>query len=393
MNDNRTNRTLCDSSICTGCKACVNVCARNAVTVTDNIDSFTAEIVGQKCADCGLCAEVCPGLNTISLRENIFCKQGWASEDVRANSSSGGAAAAIISGFIRAGGYVASCMFKDGDFRFVITNDLSEAKNFAGSKYVKSDAHFVYREVKELLKRGEKVLFIGLPCQSAAVQNFCRDLPRQSETADNVSDGANLYTADLICHGTPSKEILRMYLAEQGIELAKATEVKFREGNVFGLIVDGKRLAPPNTLDYYTYAFLKSEDYLESCYNCRYAAAKRVSDITLGDAWGQMADTDTKGVSLILCQSEKGKNLVEQALSGDASGTEDAQSGLMLFEVDLEKAIAANPQLKHPSEKTEKRDTYITRIKEGGSVTAATKKTFPAFCLKSSVKSIFGGEK
>jgi len=380
MNDNRTNRTLCDSSICTGCMACLNVCTASAITVSDNIDSFTAEIDGQKCVGCGLCSKVCPNLNLRPLRENIYCRQGWASDDIRTNSSSGGAAAAIISGFIKEGGYVASCMFKDGDFRFVITNDPEEARKFAGSKYVKSDAHFVYKEIKELLTSGEKVLFIGLPCQSAAVQNVC-------------GDDENLYTADLICHGTPSKEILRMYLAEQGIELAKASDVKFRNGNDFGLIIDSKRLAPGNALDYYIYAFLKSEDYLESCYNCRYAASKRVSDITLGDAWGQMSDTDKKGVSLILCQSEKGKRLVEQAICEDPSETGNEQAGLTLFDVDIEKAIAANPQLQHASEKTEKRDTYISRIKEGGSVTAATKKTFPAFCLKSSIKEILGGDK
>ena len=360
--------------------ACLNVCAASAITVSDNIDSFTAEIDGQKCVSCGLCSEVCPNLNPRPLRENIYCRQGWASDDIRTNSSSGGAAAAIISGFIREGGYVASCMFKDGDFRFVITNDPEEAKMFAGSKYVKSDAHFVYKEIKALLKSGEKVLFIGLPCQSAAVQNVC-------------GDDENLYTADLICHGTPSKEILRMYLTEQGIDLAKVTDVKFRNGNDFGLIIDSKRLAPGNALDYYIYAFLKSEDYLESCYNCRYAASKRVSDITLGDAWGQMSDTDKKGVSLILCQSEKGKRLVEQAICEDPSETGNEQAGLTLFDVDIEKAIAANPQLQHASEKTEKRDTYISRIKEGGSVTAATKKTFPAFCLKSSIKEILGGDK
>lgn len=368
------------------------MCTASAITVSDNIDAFTPEIDGQKCVGCGLCSEVCPNLNPRPLRENIYCRQGWASDDIRTNSSSGGAAAAIVSGFIKEGGYVASCMFKDGDFRFVITNDPEEARKFAGSKYVKSDAHFVYKEIKELLKSGEKVLFIGLPCQSAAVQNIC-------------GDDENLYTADLICHGTPSKEILRMYLAEQGIDLEKATDVKFRNGNDFGLIIDGKRLAPGNALDYYTYAFLKSEDYLESCYNCRYAASKRVSDITLGDAWGQMSDTDKKGVSLILCQSEKGKKLVEKAICEDPSETGkqmvdvlssetcNEQAGLTLFDVDIEKAIAANPQLQHASEKTEKRDTYIRRIKDGGSVTAATKKTFPAFCLKSSIKEILGGDK
>lgn len=39
-----------------------------------------------------------------------------------------------------------------------------------------------------------------------------------------------------------------------------------------------------------------------------------LSDITLGDSWGTELSGEVKnGVSLILCQSEKGKELIESA--------------------------------------------------------------------------------
>ena len=66
--------------------------------------------------------------------------------------------------FIKSGGYVASCLFKNGDFVFEITNDLNEARCFAGSKYVKSNPTGIYKKINERLKTN-KVLFIGLPCQ------------------------------------------------------------------------------------------------------------------------------------------------------------------------------------------------------------------------------------
>lgn len=88
-------------------------------------------------------------------------------------SSSGGVALAIISSFIQNGGYVASCLFKDGEFIFELTNDLEMSKKFAGSKYVKSNPNGIYLKIKERLKT-DKVLFIGLPCQVAAVNNYIR---------------------------------------------------------------------------------------------------------------------------------------------------------------------------------------------------------------------------
>ena len=42
-------------------------------------------------------------------------------------------------------------------------------------------------------------------------------------------------------------------------------------------------------------AFLSSLTYTENCYSCKYAQKKRISDITIGDAWGSdLADEEIK---------------------------------------------------------------------------------------------------
>lgn len=353
-------KTVCSYNACTGCMACINVCPKNAISILDDLISYNAEISDEKCIGCGLCEKMCPNINFRVLQEPIYWKQGWASESIRSKSSSGGAASAIIRRFIEDGGYVASCLFIDGEVGFRVTNDLNVAKRFAGSKYVKSNPGTVYNDVKRLIRAGEKVLFIGLPCQSAAVQNVCED-------------NGNLFTADLICHGTPSPKILKQFIRERGIDWESISDIKFRESEFFGVEIDGIRITPRRVQDSYLRLFLNSVDYTENCYACRYAASVRVSDITLGDAWGQLSDTVSGGVSLILCQTQKGKELVENA-------------GLHLEEVDLDKAIQANHQLKRPSVMHPGRGKFFNEIKAGRSIRRATVSIMPKESIKQSIK-------
>ena len=140
-----------------------------------------------------------------------------------------------------------------------------------------------------------------------------------------------------------------------------------------GLSKDGVRLTPRRVVDSYLLAFLDGVDYTENCYSCKYATLNRVSDITLGDAWGQMSDTVPGGVSLILCQTQKGKELLEHA-------------ELHLEEVDLNKAIEANHQLRHPSVKHKRRDVFFKEIQNGHSVRTATAKALPWGSIKQSIK-------
>ena len=61
----------------------------------------------------------------------IYWKQGWAQDSkIRKHSSSGGAAAAIETAFARGGGIVCSCVFLDGEFKFLFAKTVEEIEVF-----------------------------------------------------------------------------------------------------------------------------------------------------------------------------------------------------------------------------------------------------------------------
>ena len=61
-------------------------------------------------------------------------------------------------------------------------------------------------------------------------------------------------------------------------------------------------------------SFLTALSDTENCYSCKDAQEKRPGDITLGDSWGtELPENEwKKGISLILCQTEKGITLSER---------------------------------------------------------------------------------
>jgi len=356
-------KTVCELNRCAGCGACVAKCPKNAVRVVDDLKALNATIAPALCVDCGLCERVCPVVNPVEATRPVEWRQGWAeNEAVRAAASSGGVATALAQAFVENGGVVCSCVFRRGNFVFDFAETSDDVAKFAGSKYVKSDPTDAYAEILRTLKSGRKVLFIGLPCQVAGVRNF---------TGDNES----LYTVDLICHGSPSPNILRMFLKERGYDAEMVDNVAFREKTEFFLSVDGRGVEPPTVRDRYVFAFLKSICYTENCYDCRYASLERVADITLGDSWGsELSETEQKkGVSLILRRTERGAELLESA-------------ELRLSDVDLDKAIANNRQLSKPSERPSERERFYDLLNKTGSFNKTIRKLYPKVCLRQRVK-------
>lgn len=177
-----------------------------------------------------------------------------------------------------------------------------------------------------------------MPCQVAAAKHYTKN-------------HQNLYTIDLICHGTPSPKILEKFLDDYDIKLVDLERIKFRVKNSFKLEQNGKQFAVPTVTDNYLLTFLNSTSYTENCYQCNYARLSRAGDITLGDSWGSELEKkiQDKGVSLILCQSEKGKKLIEQ-------------SDLVLKDVELKRAIEHNHQLQHPSQKPQQREAFFGEL-------------------------------
>lgn len=356
-------KTVCNPEKCTGCGTCSCGCPVSAIAIANRIRDFSAVINEEKCIGCGKCKEVCAQINEAEKKEPVYFKQGWAKKEaIRKKSTSGGVAAAITKAFIEDGGYVASCIYEKGKFIYKIVNDLETARRFAGSKYVKSDPGSIYKEIKDLLKKNEKVLFIGLPCHCAALKKA-------------AGEDKKLYTADILCHGTPSAWLLRKYLLENGIDIYKVKNITFRDGIYYGITCDGNRLSPKRSMDPYTIAFTGGIDFPLSCYDCGYADSKRVSDITLGDAWGQMSDNEPMGVSYIQCQTQKGISLVES-------------SGLHLENVDEKRVKEANEALRKCAEKTEAVDYFFEMIEQGKSFSSCVKRAMPKMYRKQKIKTV-----
>lgn len=321
-------KTVCKTNSCAGCMACIDICPKGAISIKDDLSVYNAVIEEDKCINCNACHHVCQSNHPAELVPPIKWYQGWAEDaELRRKCSSGGYATALSEAFIDSGGVVYGCTFRDGKFVFECAETKKELNKFRGSKYVKSNAIGVYKSVRDRLLKEQKVLFIGLPCQVSAMQNY---VGKKLES--------NLYTIDLICHGTPSPKLLELFLKQYGYTLSELKNIQFRAKAKFMVYGDYKSIITNGVSDKYSIAFLNALSYTENCYSCAYARKERVSDITLGDSWGsELSEGEQKkGISLVLCQTEKGYKLLTKA-------------GIHFESVDIDRAIASNHQLKCPS--------------------------------------------
>ncbi|MCM1500291.1 MAG: Coenzyme F420 hydrogenase/dehydrogenase, beta subunit C-terminal domain [Clostridium sp.] len=353
--------TVCGRNLCTGCNACREVCPKAAIEIEDGMDCLNAKINMEKCINCNACRNVCHIVKEVERKKIELWSQGWAGNpEVRRQAASGGMASAIINAFIDNGGYVCACLFVKGNFEFVLTQEKKYIEQFSGSKYVKSNTKHIYSEIKRKLAENNKVLFIGLPCQVAGLINY---LP--------VELAEFLYTIDLICHGTPSEKLLDVYLKQHQVDISECSDITFRTKFGFHVNSSDNHAIVYGAMDCYSIAFMYGLSYTEGCYHCKYACEERVADITLGDSWGSELDDEekSKGVSLVLCQSEKGKELLEN-------------SDIVLKEVDLKKAVSNNMQLRMPSLMPRQRKFFFKGIHKGNNFDFLTLCCFPKYVVK-----------
>lgn len=181
-------------------------------------------IKGDGCIECGLCEEVCPTNAAPKLNYPLKAFAAWSmNQETRQKSASGGIATTLYTYSLEndisfVGAYLDDkfeCRLKIGDS----TEDIIE---FQSSKYTHSYADDIYKQVGEQLKNGIQVLFVGLPCQVAALNNYL-NLIRV--------DQKNLIKIDIICHGTPNPN----YLIEHINKISKTT-MKLLDTVILGII-------------------------------------------------------------------------------------------------------------------------------------------------------------
>ena len=164
---------------CCGCTACKNICPVNAIEMKEDKEGFLYPIVNEeKCIKCELCKKVCPVLNikNETKEQHAYIFQN-ANDDVRRQSTSGGAFSAIAEKIIDKNGIVYGVIF-DKDFNVIHKGieNKEELYKFRNSKYVQSNLNNVFKEVKENLEKDRWVCFSGTSCQIEGLKNFLRKL-------------------------------------------------------------------------------------------------------------------------------------------------------------------------------------------------------------------------
>lgn len=308
---------------CCGCNACGDVCVHNAISFEKDIEGFWYPIVDKtKCVNCGLCDNVCPIINSTRLKKNDLDQSiCYAAEhknlEVVFDSTSGGLFSALADVMYREKGYVGGAIFND-DFsvRHYISNEKNDLPRLRSSKYLQSNLEGFYKQVRGLLKSGEKILVCGTPCQMAALRAFLR------------KDYENLIIADFICLGVNSPKVWRKYLdsfeERYGHKViyckAKSKEYGWRNLTQKVILDDGKEYYETGNQSNFTKGYLRTHVYARpSCYECKFKGYPRMSDITLADFWkietiDKTLDKDL-GTSLVMINSEKGKAFFEKVKS------------------------------------------------------------------------------
>ena len=298
---------------CTGCGACYNICPKNAIEMKLNHEGFWAPFINEKkCIDCGICSKTCPIENRKYINTSTpSCYAIKAPDEIRKESSSGGAFSLFANKILELNGYVCGAIL-DSDFyaRHIVSNKKSEIEMMRKSKYIQSNVGASYKQIKEKLLDKKIVLFTGTPCQIAGLYNFLD------------SDFENLYTIDIFCHGVPAVKFFHKYLDETfGLKNVKSFNFRTKDYgyNSMNQIVElknGKRIGRNRYFDIFEQGMHSGLFLKNICGDCPFASEPRQADISIGDFWGISSYdkniVDPLGVSAVLINNDKGKVLFEK---------------------------------------------------------------------------------
>jgi len=299
---------------CCGCSMCASSCPVGIISMVSDEEGFLYPHIddNSKCIGCKKCLAVCPVKrdNTEPSSFESFYAGSMKEKEDLISCASGGIATDMARGFVRTGGVVYGAAYSTDwkTVEYIRCDHIEELERLKTSKYAQADKKDAVQKLSLDLKNGMKCLFIGLPCDVAAV-------------AMQYGRYENLFTAELICHGPTSNGVNREYC--EWLENRFESKLDFfstrhkRNGKwkpfyIFASFKNGKQYYCTFHESEYGAAFR----YLKrpSCYSCAIKGDALKGDIMLGDyhyVEKGMAGYNPNGVSSVLIHNEKGRYLLE----------------------------------------------------------------------------------
>lgn len=194
---------IASSNSCNGCSACFSICPVSAIAIKSDDEGFLRPYIDDSlCTRCEKCERVCPVLNPLIVPSQF--PEAFATfnmdESIRLQSSSGGVFSALAEDCIQSGGIVFGAGFSENlQVNHMCVDNIDDLYKLRGSKYVQSSIGQTYKECKQFLISGRKVLFSGTPCQIGGLKAF---LGKEYDA---------LLCVDIICHGVPSPLLWSFY--------------------------------------------------------------------------------------------------------------------------------------------------------------------------------------
>lgn len=321
-----------EKHLCSGCGACVQACGKKAITMHEDEEGFLYPALNrQECVLCGLCEKTCPivakGHFANETEEQKFYMATNTIPSDSKECATIGLCTMLSEWMIKRGGMVFGVILDESDWKsyHIQSDNIKDVWRMRNSKYVQSDTKSTFSEVKEYLKQGREVLYIGTPCEIAGLKGFLK------------RNYATLYTIDLICHGSYSYKLLQKEVDYwEKLFGGSVSNFRFRSKRKYlwtaGGIINFDLTKAGNTSHierfavssptYRCFAYSgdgKNYNIRQSCYSCPFREKGRFGDLTVGDAWGLSKKYPTifskvhcrSGISSVFANTEKGKHLLE----------------------------------------------------------------------------------
>lgn len=349
---------LTTPDLCTGCGACAYSCSKGCITMQENEIGIVLPLVdATACVDCHACEKACPVLNEPHPTKPCKAYAAWSNDmEERRTSASGGIAAEMYKMAIEKGYWIVGAVQQPD---FSVEHEMSDSKEavraFKNSKYVFSSAYKVFPQIKSALKVGKQVLFVGLPCQVAALRKL-------------FNDHENLLLVEVVCHGTTPVTYLRQHIDKLNRKCNDvAKRMSFRDPYTYTYTYTFTLYNSDNQLFYakrtkegdtYQFGYHRAVSYRENCYHCKFAKPERSADVVVADYSGlgrlAPASYNAKKVSLILENSDKGRNFVSELI---------AKGVITANERPLEEPFEGDPRLRGSNPKSKYRRVFEEDIK------------------------------